>query len=143
VKPIYINSVLERKKSAPLKQGVKLKDVILRPQISIFDLVEEIRPFKEFLGKMKAESMNEVLEVVEIFIKYGGYIDREKLAAEKFRRLEHVVIKGKFEYNKLLTISTEARQKLSEIQPETIGQASRISGVSPSDINVLLVLLGR
>jgi tRNA uridine 5-carboxymethylaminomethyl modification enzyme len=85
----------------------------------------------------------EILESAEIQIKYSGYIEREKLVADKYRRLENVKIKDRFEYDLLHTISTEARQKLKEIQPETIGQASRISGVSPSDINVLLVLLGR
>jgi tRNA uridine 5-carboxymethylaminomethyl modification enzyme len=89
------------------------------------------------------ERFTEILESAEIAIKYAGYIDREKLVADKYRRLENINITGRFDYNSMHTISTEARQKLTEIQPETIGQASRISGVSPSDINVLLVLLGR
>jgi tRNA uridine 5-carboxymethylaminomethyl modification enzyme len=143
IKPQFINHILERKCSSLLKQGVKLIDVISRPQISIFDLVEDIVPFKTFLTSISPERFNEILESAEIAIKYSGYIDREKLVADKYRRLENISIKGKFEYEKLHTISTEARQKLSEIMPETIGQASRISGVSPSDINVLLVLLGR
>lgn len=143
IKPQYIDPILEAKESAPLKQGVKLIDVILRPQISIFDLTEDIVPFKNFLKFVPVERFKEILESAEIAIKYAGYIDREKLAADKYRRLENINITGKFDYQKMLTISTEARQKLSEIQPETIGQASRISGVSPSDINVLLVMLGR
>ena len=143
IKPQFVNPILERKGSSPLKQGVKLVDVITRPQISIFDLIEDIVPFKTFLKDIPAERFSEILESAEIAIKYSGYIDREKLVADKYRRLENIVITGKFEYNKLHTISTEARQKLSEILPDTIGQASRISGVSPSDINVLLVLLGR
>jgi tRNA uridine 5-carboxymethylaminomethyl modification enzyme len=122
---------------------VKLIDVILRPQISIFDLVEEITPFKAFLQSIPLDRFTEILESAEIAIKYAGYIEREKLVADKYRRLENINISGKFDYERILTISTEARQKLSEIQPDTIGQASRISGVSPSDINVLLVLLGR
>jgi tRNA uridine 5-carboxymethylaminomethyl modification enzyme len=143
IKPQFVNHILERKESSPLKQGVKLVDVILRPQISIFDLVEDITPFKMFLKEIPENRFDEILESAEITIKYSGYIDREKLVADKFRRLENISISGKFDYNKIRTISTEARQKLSEIQPDTIGQASRISGVSPSDINVLLVMLGR
>jgi tRNA uridine 5-carboxymethylaminomethyl modification enzyme len=143
IKPQYINHILLEKGSTSLNQGVKLNDVISRPQISIFDLVENIFPFKTFLTKIPIHRYSEILESAEIAIKYSGYIDREKLVADKYRRLENISIAGKFEYNKLRTISTEARQKLADIQPETIGQASRISGVSPSDINVLLVLLGR
>ena len=143
IKPVYINSLLEEKNSSPLKQAVKLVDVILRPQISIFDLIEDIKPLNTFLKCVPHERFNEILESAEIAIKYSGYIDREKLVADKFRRLENITISGKFDYGKIHTISTEARQKLTEIQPDTIGQASRIPGVSPSDINVLLVLLGR
>lgn len=143
IKPQFIDPILERKGSSALKQGVKLVDVILRPQISIFDLVEEITPFKNFLEAIPQDRFTEILESAEIAIKYAGYIDREKLVADKYRRLENIVISGRFDYGKITTISTEARQKLTEIQPETIGQASRISGVSPSDINVLLVLMGR
>lgn len=143
IKPQFVNHILNAKESTPLKQGVKLVDVILRPQISIFDLIEDIKPFKNILKQISSNRFNEILEAAEIAIKYAGYIDREKLLAEKFRRLENISILGRFEYEKIHTISTEARQKLTEIQPETIGQASRISGVSPADINVLLVLLGR
>ncbi len=143
IKPQFVNRILLDKGSTELKQGVKLIDVIMRPQISIFDLIEDITPFKSFLSSIPPERFTEILESAEIAIKYSGYIDREKLVADKFRRLEKINITGRFEYQKLLSISTEARQKLTEIQPDTIGQASRISGVSPSDINVLLVLLGR
>jgi len=143
IKPQYVDQILERKGSALLKQGVKLIDIILRPQISIFDLVEDITPFKIFLKSIPDVRFNEILESAEIAIKYAGYIDREKIVADKYRRLENIHISGRFDYEKIHSISTEARQKLAEIQPETIGQASRISGVSPSDINVLLVLLGR
>jgi len=96
-----------------------------------------------FLDEVPKDRFTEILESAEISIKYAGYIDREKLVADKFRRLENITIKDRFNYHQIHTISTEARQKLIEIQPDTIGQASRISGVSPSDINVLLVLLGR
>jgi len=143
IKPEFIDSILEKKGSVSLKQGVKLIDIILRPQISIFDLIEDITPFKVFLKSIPVTRFTEILESAEIAIKYAGYIDREKLIADKYRRLENITITNKFDYGKILTISTEARQKLAEIKPNTIGQASRISGVSPSDINVLLVLLGR
>jgi len=143
IKPQFVNSILISKGSAELKQGVKLYDIILRPQISIFDLIQDITPFSKVLKIIPEDRFNEILESAEIAIKYSGYIDREKIVADKFKRLENISIKDKFDYNKLLSISTEGRQKLSEIQPDTIGQASRISGVSPSDINVLLVLLGR
>ena len=143
IKPQFVNHILEQKGSSILKQGVKLIDVILRPQISIFDLIEDIKPFNVFLNDVPKDRFTEILESAEISIKYSGYIDREKLVADKFRRLENISITGKFDYHQIHTISTEARQKLTEIQPDTIGQASRISGVSPSDINVLLVLLGR
>ena len=143
IKPQFVNSILELKGSAPLKQGVKLVDIIMRPQISIFDLIEDIIPFKTFLKNVPLDRLVEILESAEIAIKYAGYIDRERLVADKFKRLENIIISGKFNYSNILTISTEARQKLTEFQPDTIGQASRISGVSPSDINVLLVLLGR
>lgn len=143
IKPQFVNHILVTKGSNELKQGVKLHDVILRPQISIFDLIDEIVPFNKFLKGVPSDRFDEILEAAEIAIKYSGYIDREKAVADKFKRLENIVIKGKFDYTKLLSISTEGRQKLTEIQPDTIGQASRISGVSPADINVLLVLLGR
>jgi tRNA uridine 5-carboxymethylaminomethyl modification enzyme len=143
IKPQYVNHILEAHGSAPLKQGLKLVDVISRPQISIFDLIEDITPFKTFLKSVPVDRFSEILESAEILIKYSGYIDREKLVADKYKRLENIIITGKFDFSKIATISTEARQKLAEIQPDTIGQASRISGVSPSDINVLLVLMGR
>lgn len=143
IKPQFVDHILEQKGSSSLKQGVKLIDIILRPQISIFDLIDDIKPFNVFLNDVPKDRFTEILESAEISIKYAGYIDREKLVADKFRRLENITIKGRFDYHQIHTISTEARQKLSEIQPDTIGQASRISGVSPSDINVLLVLLGR
>jgi len=143
IKPQFIDHILKEKGSSELKQGVKLIDIIMRPQISIFDLIEDIVPFKNFLATIPTGRFSEILESAEIAIKYAGYIDREKLVADKYRRLESIAITGKFDFGKIMTISTEARQKLTEIQPDTIGQASRISGVSPSDINVLLVLLGR
>jgi len=143
VKPQFVNELLKKKCTTPLKQGVKLVDIIARPQLSIFDLVEVIEPFKKFLSVVPKERYFEILESVEILIKYSGYIEREKLIAEKYLRLENINIAGKFDYLSIKTISTEGRQKLEKHQPQTIGQASRIPGVNPSDINILLVLLGR
>ncbi|WP_163715393.1 tRNA uridine-5-carboxymethylaminomethyl(34) synthesis enzyme MnmG [Mangrovibacterium lignilyticum] len=143
IKPQFINALLEGKNTSPLKQGVKLKDVISRPQISIFDVIEPVTPFKNFLKNIPENRYEEILESAEILIKYSGYIEREKQIADKFKRLENINIEDKFDYESIHTISTEARQKLTKIKPQTIGQASRISGVSPADINVLLIMLGR
>ncbi|WP_321347893.1 tRNA uridine-5-carboxymethylaminomethyl(34) synthesis enzyme MnmG [uncultured Draconibacterium sp.] len=143
VKPRFVNQLLTEKGTSELKQGVKLFDLILRPQISIFDLIEVITPFKSFLECVPVDRKTEIVEGAEIVIKYEGYINREKLLAEKLDKFENINIENKFNYSELKSISTEARQKLEKINPSTIGQAKRISGVSPSDINVLLVLLGR
>jgi tRNA uridine 5-carboxymethylaminomethyl modification enzyme len=143
VKPRFVNQLLTEKGTSELKQGVKLFDLILRPQISIFDLIEVITPFKAFLERVPEARKTEIIEGAEIVIKYEGYINREKQLAEKLDRFENINIENKFNYNELKSISTEARQKLDKIKPKTIGQAKRISGVSPADINVLLVLLGR
>jgi len=143
IKPQFINELLLQKQTAELKQGVKLYDVLLRPQISIFDLIEHITPLNNFIKGYPADRYNEILESSEIEVKYDGYISREKQLADKMKRLEHLVIENKFEYPAIHSLSSEARQKLSTINPKTIGQASRIPGVSPADINVLLILLGR
>jgi tRNA uridine 5-carboxymethylaminomethyl modification enzyme len=143
IKPIAVNQLLTSKGTTELKQGVKLNDLILRPQISIFDLAEAIGPFKSFLKRVPEQRWMEIVQGAEISIKYDGYISREKLLAEKLDKFENIIIENKFDYNQLNSISTEARQKLSRMNPKTIGQAKRISGVSPSDINVLLILLGR
>lgn len=143
IKPQYINELLEAKSTATLKQTVKLIDILLRPQISIFDLAEHIQPFKKYLVFLAVNRRKEILESAEITVKYEGYISREKQHAEKLVRLENIVIDNKFDYHKLASLSTEARQKLDAIKPKTIGQASRIPGVSPSDINVLLIMMGR
>ncbi len=143
VKKERINPWLIEMGTSPLKQGVKLIDLLMRPQISIWDLVKQIDKFSELVTEIPTNRREEILESVEIRLKYAGYINREKLIADKFRRLDHVKIRGKFDYSSIRTISTEGREKLAKVDPETIGQASRITGVSPSDINVLLVLLGR
>ncbi|MGM0620075.1 MAG: tRNA uridine-5-carboxymethylaminomethyl(34) synthesis enzyme MnmG [Bacteroidota bacterium] len=143
VKPRFVNQLLTEKGTSELKQGVKLHDIILRPQISIFDLAETLTPFHEFLKRVPEERKQEIIEGAEISIKYEGYINREKLLAEKLDKFENINIENKFNYDELKSLSTEARQKFEKINPKTIGQAKRISGVSPSDINVLLILLGR
>jgi tRNA uridine 5-carboxymethylaminomethyl modification enzyme len=119
-----------------------LIDLIIRPQITIESIAEFVPPFKAMLDKI-TDRKEEIIEAAEVLIKYQGYIDRERLIADKIHRLEAIRIKGKFDYNSLNSLSTEARQKLIKIDPETLAQASRIPGISPSDINVLLVLLGR
>ncbi len=143
VKQRFVNQLLIDKGTAELKQGVKLFDLILRPQISIFDLIEHITPFKMFLERVPDNRKMEIIEGAEINIKYFGYINREKGLAEKLDKFENINIENRFNYKELKSISTEARQKLEKINPKTIGQAKRISGVSPADINVLLILLGR
>ena len=127
----------------PLKQGVKLHDLILRPQLSIAKLASVIEPLAEEIDKIEPERRDEIVEAAEILIKYEGYIERERIIANKIARLESIKIKGKFDYASIHAISTEARQKLAKIDPETVAQASRIPGISPSDINILLLLLGR
>lgn len=139
VKPDAINSILEQMGTTPLRHGCKLMDLIIRPQITLENISEHIADFKILLDTI-SDRKEEIIEAAEIQIKYSGYIERERLIAEKVSRLDNIKIKGKFDYNSLQSLSTEARQKLTKIDPVTIGQASRIPGVSPSDINVLLVL---
>jgi tRNA uridine 5-carboxymethylaminomethyl modification enzyme len=137
-----INDALVSLGTTPLRHGCKLIELIGRPQIGIENIAEHIAPFKAMLDEI-TERREEIIEAAEIQIKYSGYIERERIIADKLNRLESIKIKGKFDYANLQSLSTEARQKLSRIDPETIAQASRIPGVSPSDINVLLVLAGR
>lgn len=143
VKAARINPFLEGKRLSPLRQSVKLYDLILRPQLDIFMLAEAIGPLAEHIAGIEEQRREEIVESAEILIKYQGYIDRERLIAEKISRLEHVKLRGKIVYADVKAISTEARQKLTKIDPETVAQASRIPGISPSDINILLLLLGR
>ncbi len=142
VKPSEINSSLENLGTTPLREGCKLTDLISRPQISIAALSEILPEFKAVLNRPD-DRKEEIAEAVEIRIKYKGYIEREKMVAEKMHRLEDIKIKGRFNYSEMKQLSTEARQKLEAIDPETMAQASRIPGISPSDINVMLVLMGR
>ena len=142
LKPDKINSFLEIVDTSPLKQGIKLIDLLARPQISIETLMEAIPALKEQI-EMVPTRKEEIIESANIKIKYEGYIKRERVIADKITRLEDIKIHNKFNYNAIQSLSTEARQKLTSINPQTIAQASRIPGVSPNDISVLLVLLGR
>jgi tRNA uridine 5-carboxymethylaminomethyl modification enzyme len=142
IKPKLVNGALESIGSTPLVYGCKLEDLVARPELNfetLYSIVPELHERVENLPNRKEE----IAEAAEIHIKYKGYIERERQVAEKMHRLENIKIKGKFDYSNLNAISTEARQKLEKIQPVTLAQASRIPGVSPSDINAMLVLLGR
>ena len=140
IKADLINSGLEQLGTTPLVRGCKLVSLIERPQITIENIADYILPLKRELDKL-GDAREEIVEATEIEIKYKGYIDRERELAERMIRLENIRIKDKFDYNSIESLSTEARQKLTAINPETLAQASRIPGVSPSDINVLLVLV--
>lgn len=142
IKSQEINSKLEALGTTPLRAGCKLSDLIARPHLTLQNLSEIIPALKEAIN-LPENRKEEIAEAAEIQLKYQGYIEREKLIADKMHRLENIKIKGRFKYSELHEISTEGRQKLEKINPETLAQASRIPGVSPSDINVLLVLLGR
>ena len=142
VKPKEINGALESIGTTPLREGCKLSDLMARPQINFQNLSNIVPALKETLDSPQNRK-EEIAEAAEIKMKYKGYIERERMVADKMHRLEDIKIKGRFNYSEMQQLSTEARQKLEKINPETLAQASRISGVSPSDINVMLVLLGR
>jgi len=143
VKPGIVDTLLQSKNTPSIKQNSKLDLMIRRPQLSIFDFIDIIVPLNEIFLHIESNLRHEVFEAAEIHLKYFGYIERESVVADKILRLESLQISDKFDYQFIESLSTEARQKLQYIKPITIGQASRIPGVSPSDINVLLVLLGR
>jgi tRNA uridine 5-carboxymethylaminomethyl modification enzyme len=142
IAPEEINEFLERSGTSPLKQKVKIIEVARRPQVILVELIEEIAGLK-MIYEDCGNRAGEIMEAAEIAIKYEGYISRERQMADKIKRLERIKLDEHFDYNRLKSISTEARQKLSRIKPASIGQASRISGVSPSDISVLLIYMGR
>ncbi len=145
LKPSLINPTLEALGTTPLRQGCKLEELLGRPQININNIAPHIDTFRKELNRILANDprREEIIEAAEILIKYKGYIYREQQMAEKMIRLENIKIQGKFDYPNMTQISIEARQKLQAIQPVTLAQASRIPGVSPSDINIMLVLMGR
>jgi tRNA uridine 5-carboxymethylaminomethyl modification enzyme len=141
VEPERINELLEQKSTPPVRQKIKISDILLRPQVSITDLLKIIPGLADMAGDGRMN--NEIFESVEINIKYKGYLERERVMADKMKRLENINIRPGFDFDSLKSISYEGREKLKKIQPLTLGQASRISGVSPSDISVLLVHFGR
>lgn len=143
VKPALINDYLVGIGETPMQQGCKLTQLLLRPALDLRTLAKGIKPLDDFIGSLGGDRIDEIIEAVEIMVKYQGYLEREKQLADKARRLEGLVLGDKFDYASLTSLSTEARQKLAHIRPQTVGQASRIPGVSPSDINILLLLLGR
>lgn len=144
VKASLINEWLVARGTSPLSQGCKLSDLILRPQLSIAMLAEAITPLRRFIREnIEDARRDEIIEAAEVQLKYAGYIERERMMADRTRRLEDIVIRGKIDYQSVNAISTEARQKLVRIDPLTIGQASRIPGISPADINILLLLVGK
>ena len=143
VKAAVINPTLEAMGMQPLTQGQRLHDLLLRPQLDFANLSQALPELRAQLDALEAARRDEIIEAATIAIKYRGYIERETQLADRVARLDNVTLKGKFDYSQILQISTEARQKLQAIDPDTVGQASRIPGVSPSDINILLVLLGR
>ena len=144
INPEEINPYLETIESSPISQKVKISNLLVRPSVSINELLKNIRSFSEFLSQINNNiDINGALEQAEISIKYKGYIDKQHELAEKFKKLEDLELYDKIDYNSLQSLSTEARQKLNKVKPKTIGQASRISGVSPSDISVLIVYLNR
>ena len=142
IKPTELTSALEQMGTTPLRRGCRLLDLISRPQVSLRGIAEFLPELKALLGNLGPMG-EEIAEAAEVQMKYSGYIERERQIAEKMQRLEHIKIRGKFDYSSLQCLSTEARQKLEKIDPETLAQAGRIPGVSPSDINALLVLVQR
>jgi tRNA uridine 5-carboxymethylaminomethyl modification enzyme len=143
LKPFQINHVLVSLDTAPLSHGCKLIEIIKRPQVRLGDVINVLPDLQELLSRIPKGRNEEIMEAAEILMKYSGYIKREQQIATKINRLEHIMIRGKFNYESIQSLSTEARQKLKRIDPETIAHASRIPGISPNDINILLVLLGR
>lgn len=144
VTPAQVDGLLSRVGSSPLKQSVKLRELVLRPQLTVALLSEALPVLKEYIDKnIEAERRSEIIEAAEVLMKYQGYIDREQMIADKIRRLEDVKLGSRIDYMQVQSLSTEARQKLERIQPETVAQASRIPGISPSDVNILLLLMGR
>ena len=139
---LSFNAVLEQLNSTPLKEGTKLVSLVNRPELNFEQLAAYIPELQQQFDAIP-NRREEIIEAAEIRIKYAGYIEREKLVAEKIARLENIHLRPDFDYDKLSQLTIEARQKLARIRPETVGQASRIPGVSPADINILLVLLGR
>jgi len=142
VAPDEINTFLETQGTSPLTQQIKLSNVLLRPQVELHGLIKNNENLFTDI-KNRYNFRQDEIEAAEVLVKYKGYIDKEKELADKLMRLEHVKLNSEFDYHQLKSLSYEAREKLNLIKPETLGQASRISGVSPADISVLAIYLGR
>ncbi|MFW5761126.1 MAG: tRNA uridine-5-carboxymethylaminomethyl(34) synthesis enzyme MnmG, partial [Cyclobacteriaceae bacterium] len=142
LKPEHVNDYLKSKETSEINQKTRIRNLILRPQVSLMDIIRISHKLQRFIDNIP-ERKEEIVESAEILIKYGGYIERERIIADKLQRLENIKLSEGLDYGSFKSISIEGRQKLLKHKPRTIGQASRISGVSPSDINVLLVHLGR
>ena len=145
IRPNEINGYLEQVSASPLSQSCKLSELVLRPQVTISNLIDVLSDLKTKLSEIipQKSQQDEIVESTEINLKYEGYIHREQIAANRLQRLDKIRIPTNFDYQSLQSLSTEARQKLTKIQPNTIGEASRIPGVSPNDISVLLIFMGR
>lgn len=143
VRPADVEELLAKSGSSPLRQGVKLRDLIQRPQLTIASLAEYVAPLRKMIDALPDDRREEIVEAAEILIKYDGYIAREQMLADKLRRLEEVKLRQDIDYSQLKALSTEARQKLARQRPATVGEASRIPGVSPSDVNILLIMMNR
>lgn len=138
-----VAALLEEVGTTPLRQGTRLRDLVQRPQLSLRLLAGSVAPLKQLIDSLPDDRRDEIVEAAEILIKYDGYIARERLIADKLRRLEEIRLPADLDYASLKSISTEGRQKLERHRPVTIGDASRIPGISPSDVNILLLLLNR
>lgn len=143
VHPEEINPMLQEKGSDPIRQKQKVHGLLLRPQVEIEDLLGAVHSLKAYSEKISKDWLEEVLHQTSVSVKYEGYIQKENEIVERFSKLEDLFLKEDFDYNALTALSMEARQKLSQIRPKNLGQASRISGVSPADISVLMVHLSR
>jgi tRNA uridine 5-carboxymethylaminomethyl modification enzyme len=143
VSPTELNPYLEQVGSKPLSQKVKIENLVLRPEVSLEELIKNIPSLNNYIRSLEKQNLNDILDEAEILVKYDNYIQKEQDIANKISKLEDIILKDDFDYHQLKSLSWEAREKLSKIQPKTIGQASRISGVNPSDISVLIVYLGR
>lgn len=143
VHPAQVEKLMEEAETTPLRQGTKLADLIQRPQLDIARLAPYVPQLQQILDELPADRRHEIAEAAEILIKYRGYIAREQLVADKLRRLEDVRLPQSMDYTSIKAISTEGRQKLERRRPATVGEASRIPGISPSDVNILLLLLNR
>ena len=143
VHPAEVDSLLVAAGTTPLRQGTKLADLIQRPQLSVNMLAGVVAPLGKLISSLPNDRREEIVEAAEILIKYRGYIAREQLIADKLGRLEDVRLPSDMDYSRITAISTEGRQKLEKHRPETVGEASRIPGISPSDVNILLLMMNR